>query len=403
MTNSIPVLKSIKDEKVVLARALKSRKGRQQFKRVLLEGEEIIDWALDAHVSVEFLIVDEKHAAEYKKRYQTRIDRFFIASEGILKKISDTKYVIPVIGVTQELEKNAGVSSEFLVVLDNLRDFGNIGTIIRTCQAFGIRNVLSTSEDFDLFQRKTIEASRGSVFSVHLDCQPDAQEAIAYLKKHGYQIIATSPRGSNLQSLLDLKPQPVALVVGNETYGIDPLIAEQADFLVQIPMSPQIESLNVGVAAGISIYELKLKQVLAMIEEQIKSTLGRELNVASVLVQQALDRELHNVTDLTSKQVVFMMVLKCDQHMTVKAMCRQFGILEEETQVFLHPLVEAGWVDQSELLSLTDSGQEMLAKLWPLIEASENRILASFTLQESSSLLDYLRRIQQESLKISDQ
>ena len=403
MTNSIPVIKSIKDENIVLARALKSQKGRLQFRRVLLEGDEIIEWALDAHVPIDFLLVSDKCTEEDMERYRTKIGRLFTVSEGILKKVTDTKYVIPAVGITMELEREKSGSPAFMVVLDHLQDFGNIGTIIRTCQAFGIRNVLSTSPDFDLFQRKTIEASRGSVFSVCLECRSGAQDAITYLKEQGYQIVATSPRGSNLQSLLNLKPQPVALVVGNETLGIDPLIADQADFLVQIPMSPQIESLNAGVAAGISIYEIKLKQVLVMIEEQIKSTLGRELNVASMLVQQALDRELRNVTDLTSKQVIFMMVLKCDQHMTVKAMCRQFGILEDEAQVFLHPLMETGWVSQSELLSLTDSGQEMLAKLWPVIEASESRILASFTLQESGSLMDYLRRIQQESLKISDQ
>lgn len=401
MVDSVQTIKSIKDKNIILARALKSRKGRQEQKRVLLEGEEIIDWALDAHMAVDFLLVSEKHAPEYVKKYKTRLEKIFAVSEGVLKKVSATKYVIPVIGVTKKLEKIDQKPSAFTIVIDGLQDFGNIGTIIRTCQAFGIKDILSTSRDFDLFQRKTIEASRGSVFSANLDCRSDAQDTVTYLKEQGYQIVATSPRGAKLQALLDLKPQPVALVIGNETHGIDPLIADQADFLVQIPMSPRMESLNAGVAAGISIYEIKLKQVLAMIEQQIRSTLGRELSVASMLVQRALDDELRKVTDLTSRQVVFMMVLQCDQRMTVKAMCRQFGILEDEARDFLEPLLKSGWVDQSDSLSLTDSGQEMLAKLWPVVEASESRILASFTPQESGLLMDFLRRIQQAGKEIS--
>ena len=86
--------------------------------------------------------------------------------------------------------------------------------------------------------------------------------------------------------------KPIALVIGNETDGVSGELLENADKIIQIPMQSHVESLNVGVAAGISIYELKLKQVIGMIENKIRATLGREINVTSMFIQQVLDKKL---------------------------------------------------------------------------------------------------------------
>jgi RNA methyltransferase, TrmH family len=393
---------SIKDEKIELARTLNTRKGRQKLQKILLEGEEILDWALANHLSVEYILVSDKIADCLAKKYQEYCPDIYLVSEGILKKVTDTSYVIPLIGVAKMPQRVANAKPQFVTVLDSVRDFGNIGTIIRTCQAFGIKNIISTTADLDIYQRKTIDASRGNVFNTLLESFPNPTQVIKYLKEQGYQIVATSPKGSNLQSLIELKPGPVALVVGNETVGISPEFEENADLLIQIPMSPTVESLNVGVAAGISIYELKLKQVLVMIEQRIKSTLGRELNVAGVMVQQALDVELRKVSNLTSQQVIFMMVLKCDGKMSLEEMCKQFGLLETEAGEFLKPLLENYFITHEDELKITTKGEEVLAKLWFTVEGAENKILTGFTPEEAKTLLRWLSQIQnrcQEILK----
>ena len=337
-------INSIKDNRVVLARDIKSQKGRQIHQRILLEGEQILEWAFEHALDVEYILVSDRAAAGVIEKYLPRTNQIYVVSEGIIKKVTDTNYVIPIVGVAKMPIRKATAISPFVVVLDSIQDFGNTGTIIRTCQAFGIQNIISTTPDFDIYQRKTIEASRGSAFAVRLDRFQNDVESIKYLKKKGYQIVATSPRGQELQSLVKLKPQPVALVVGNESVGISPEFEKQADFLLQIPMYHTIESLNVGVATGISVYEIKLKQVLSMIEEQIKSTLGRELNVAGMLVQQALDVELKKVSELSSRQVIFMMVLKCNQRMRLEEICKQFGVLERESEEFLRPMLASGLI-----------------------------------------------------------
>jgi RNA methyltransferase, TrmH family len=393
---------SIKDERITLARALKASKGRLEHRRILLEGEEILEWAVQYGIVVEFVLSSDRIAADIEARYAAPGRPVFAVSDGILKKVTDTSYLVPVVGVARMPSQRPHSGSEFVVVLDSVRDLGNIGTVIRTCQAFGIRTVIATSDDFDIFHRKTIEASRGSVFATEVVRFTGAAEAVAHLRSRGYQIVATSPRGSELQSMVELQRRPVALIVGSETDGISPAFAEQADFLIQIPMSPAVESLNVGVATGISIYELKLKQVLAMMEDRIKSTLGRELNVTGWLVQAALDTELRKVSDLSSRQVVFMMVLRCDRKMSVPDMCKQFGVLETDAGPFLEPLIESSLVATDGDLVLTARGEEVLARLWPTVERAEQRLLADFTTEEVGAFMKQLRSIQAQCALVVD-
>ncbi len=392
---------SIKDDRIVLARSLKTQKGRLANHKILLEGEQIIDWANKHGLSINFIFTIEKITAEIKEKLESFCCPLMLVSEGIIKKITDTNYLIPMVGVADMPSNSSVKKQDFVVVLDDLNDAGNIGTIIRTCQAFGVMDIFSTVPDFDIYQRKIIDASRGSAFSANLNCFSSPHEAIASLKSSGYQIIATSPRGRNLQSLLQLKSQPVALVVGNESKGVHPEFERNADFLVQIPMANEIESLNVGVATGISIYEIKLQQVLAMIEQRIKSTLGREINVAATLIQQTLDAELHRVSTLTSQQVVFMMVLKCDQHMTVEGICRQFGVLETKAGDFLAPLLVTGLVArEKDDFVLTDLGEQTLAKLWPIVERTERKLLSDFSPEEVALFISNLQKIQKKSMEI---
>ncbi len=393
---------SIKDEKIVLARAVKTRKGRDEHQRMLLEGEEILDWAIEHGIEIEYVLFVESGQAVVEEKYQRQNISAYKISDGIQKKVTDKNFVIPIIGVGRIPETESAFGSNFTVVLDGVKDYGNIGTIIRTCHAFGIREIVSTNSDFDLYQQKTIEASRGSVFLTHMIRYTDSADTIRSLRESGYQIVVTSPRGNNLQSLVELKPKPVALIVGNESRGVSQEFEEQADFLVQIPMSETIESLNVGVATGISVYELKLKQVMSMIEQQIKTTLGRELNVAGMLVQKALDAELQKISDLNSQQVIFMMVLKCDREMSMEDMCKQFGVLEKETNEFLGLLIENKLVHQSDRLRLTAKGEEVLAKLWFTVESTERKILSGFSENEIIDLKKKLHQIRENCVQITN-
>ena len=393
-------INSIKHEKIVLARSVKTQKGRCQNEKMLLEGEQIIDWALERGIVLDYLLYTESERDTVESKYLPKGIPAYQVSNGIQKKVTDRNYATPILGVGKIPDTKKVHPSNFIVVLDDIQDFGNMGTIIRTCQAFGITNIISTSNSNDLYNRKTIDASRGNVFSTDFFQFDGSAETIEYLHEHDYQIVVTSPRGDQLQSLIELEPRPVALIIGNETNGISTAFQENADFLIQIPMTDNVESLNVGVATGISIYELQLKQVLTMIEQQIKTSLGREMNVASMLVQRALDVELKKVSALNSQQVIFLMVLKCDKEMTIENMCRQFGVLDKEVDLFLGPLTEQGLVTHDEKLWLTLKGEETIGKLWRTVEKVENKILSTFSEDETEHFIQQLQTVQANCIRI---
>ena len=187
-----------------------------------------------------------------------------LASEGILKKISETSYLIPFVAIACYPNANL-LGDSPVVILDGVKDFGNIGTIVRTAEAFGITQFASTDQHLDFFYKKTIDASRGKVFFSHLQTHASPQEALTALKKKGYQIAVATTRKSILQSFARIDSRPLAIAFGNETTGVSSVIEEGADLRIQIPMSGTVESLNVGVAAGICLYELKIKWTLAML------------------------------------------------------------------------------------------------------------------------------------------
>ncbi|MDY0092949.1 MAG: RNA methyltransferase [Candidatus Vecturithrix sp.] len=392
---------SIKDARVLEARTLSSISGRRQAQKCLLEDAQIITWALEAGVPIERVFFHEK-LTEHPLLSQLQEHQIacYAVSDGILKKISDTRYLIPLLGVAPlpgDLDDQSRLH-DFVLVLDDVRDFGNIGTIIRTARAFGLRDLLATTPDFDRWHRKTIEASRGQVFDVCLKRFTSAAEAITFLQQRGFQIVATSPYAPQLQSTVRLKPKPIALVVGNETDGISDTFLKHADVVVQIPMSTQVESLNVGVATGISVYELKLKLVLAMLTKYIRSTLGREMNVTGKMIQMALDHDLAAVTTLNSVQVILLMILKCDEIMTIEQVSKDTAMFGTELQEFLQPLFDQGYIrmhsGQNSTLCLTEQGEQFLGQIWGVVEHSEEHILQAFTLAEKQQLTAFLKRIQ---------
>lgn len=404
-------ISSIKDERVVRARALSSSSGRINNQKILLEGKQIIHWALESDYEIEHVFYCKTNNQDFKfldTIVAHKIDCFEV-SEGIIRKISNKKYTIPFIGVCRPVQDFAGSESfgDLTIVLNNVVDHGNIGTIVRTAKAFGITHIISTNPEFDAYFRKTIEASRGKVFNIQFKAYNSDIETITTLKNKGYQIVATSPRAPIIQSSLNLINKPIALVIGNESDGISDYVEKQADSLIQIPMSGRVESLNVGVAAGISIYELKLKLVLAMLTKFIRSTLGREVNVTGQLIQKTFDVQLKKVSPFNSTQFILMMVLKCDEMMTLEQVSKDTATYGDELNQILKPLIDNDYVQycssQQNEIQLTRSGEQVIGDLWNVVESSEEQILDGFSEFEKNQLMVYLQKIQSNCTKILEQ
>lgn len=397
---TLPRITSIKHPLIIAARELTSARGRQSAQKCQVHGEEAIRWALASSAQLEAVLVEDgcKERTLLTELAAHDVPVFEVSS-GIIKKVTNTRYVVPWVGIanvgTQETQ-GIDTEADFVVVLDGVQDHGNIGTILRTAAGFGIRDIVATDRDLDLYFRKTVDASRGLVFDTRVQHFESSNSAIHYLKQHGFQIVATSSYGSRLQSIAALEPRPLALIVGNETHGVSPDVLDQADVIVQIPMHPAVESLNVGVATGISMYELKVRLIITMLTQYIRATVGREVNVAAQLIQQALDVTLAGVAPYNSRQVILMMVLKCDRVMTLAQAGKDTGTFGAELDELLAPLVTGGYVRYRDAttIELTPQGDTLLGQLWGVVEASEEQILAGFSETERRQLIDFMQRIQ---------
>jgi TrmH family RNA methyltransferase len=392
------VIDSIKDERIVAARALGTRAGRLAAGRCLVEGESLVRQVLAAGSTVDYVLCAEDGPAEPLPV------PVFAVREGLLRKVTGSAKPPGWLAVV-ELPAEAGPDEpygDFAVVCDRVADPGNLGTIVRTARALGVRDVVLTDAETDLGSRRVLDAARGAVLGARVHRFDGPVAAVRALRERGFQVVATSPRGARLQSLAPLRSGRVALVVGNETDGVDQATVDAADLVVQIPMAGAVESLNVGVAAGISIYELRMTMVLSMLTDRIRDTVGRELTLAGTLAKQALDTRLRAVSELDSAQVVLLMVLACERSTPLTQLRRDIGVDAGELGTALRPMAELGYLTvDTEQAAITGPGEQAIAAIWTVHERVEEDLLAGFSAEEKGLLRTLLRRIQDNARRIT--
>jgi len=140
-----------------------------------------------------------------------------------------------------------------LVVAVGLQDPGNLGTIARSSEAFGVTGLVLSERTVSVWNSKAVRASAGSLFRLPM-VKVELARALAEVKSRGARVLATSSHKGKFIAEADLR-EPVAFLIGNEGAGIPKQLLAQADEVVAIPQSPRVESLNAGIAASIMLYE----------------------------------------------------------------------------------------------------------------------------------------------------
>lgn len=144
---------------------------------------------------------------------------------------------------------------KFVLILDKLNDPNNLGAIIRSCDAFSVDAIIIPKKNSVGITDTVVKISTGAIFYVPIVTVSNINQAIDKLKKNNFWVIGTD--ASATQNVYDVKNDcNLALVIGSEGYGISPLVAKNCDFLVKIPMSGHVNSLNASVSAGIMISAL---------------------------------------------------------------------------------------------------------------------------------------------------
>ena len=244
-------------------RLLKEKKARDAEGLFLIEGIKMVEETPSA--LLEQLVMTADFAATAAGQALTaRAENEHIPvladlSEQHFKQLADTKSPQGILAVAKKpvfsLEESLSQKSGPLLILDTLQDPGNLGTILRTAEAFACAGVVLSGACADVYQPKVVRATMGSLYRVPHFVIEDVQEAVLLARNAGLVTYASYlHEGAGDHTAADLAGR-CAIVVGNESKGLSPEIVHLCDRAIRIPMAGEIESLNAAMAAGVLLYE----------------------------------------------------------------------------------------------------------------------------------------------------
>lgn len=254
------------NDNVKFIRSLNEKKFRNKENAFYLEGVKVVNEILDKDKAIDIMFIaysksillTTKGGEELLERIEKNSNiKSIDFEEKVFKYMTDTvnpQGVLAVIKIPKyDLEIELKNSTKNIVILDKVQDLGNIGTIIRSCNAFDIDLIVCTNGTADVYSPKAVRATMGGILNTKI-IYLDELKDILLLKNFGYNIVTTSLNATCELNSLDYTKK-YAFVMGNEANGVSQEVASLSDLYIKIPMTDKIESLNVGVATSIILYE----------------------------------------------------------------------------------------------------------------------------------------------------
>lgn len=242
---------------VKLQKNARTRKEQQAF---VIEGKKLFEEA-KMYGKVKQAYVTPRYVEELsvpEEVYFAGIT-YELVEEKVLKEVADTMSPQGILAIVEKPEYQLSAflnkSELSLILLEDLRDPGNLGTIMRTAEGAGVDGVIMSKETVDLFNPKVVRSTMGSIFRMPFLYVDDFFGSVRQLQEQDVNVVATDLSGKRDYDRENYG-RKTAIVIGNEAKGISASMREMADTLVKIPMAGKVESLNASIAAGIMMYEL---------------------------------------------------------------------------------------------------------------------------------------------------
>lgn len=237
------IYSSINNFKIKELSKLKNKKHRDKQKLFLVEGDHLVKEAYNSGYLKELLLLEGSN-------FKLDIETNYI-TENVLKYLSNVDAPTGIIGVCEF--KDMSLNGSKLLILDSIQDPGNLGTIIRSSVAFNIDTIIINDKCADIYSDKVIRSSQGMIFKINI-VKKNLFEFLKEIKGH-IPIYGTKVTGGKELKTLE-KISDFAIIMGNEGNGVDPKLLDLCDEYLYISMNSNCESLNVGVATSIILYEL---------------------------------------------------------------------------------------------------------------------------------------------------
>ncbi len=235
---------STSNPKIKNIKKLNTKKYRDQNKEFLIEGEHLVLEAYKNNVLKELIL-------EENVNFSLDVDTIRV-SNNVLKYLSELDNPPKILGICSKLdEKKYGNK---IVILDDIQDPGNLGTIIRSCVAFNIDTLVLSKNTVDLYNPKVLRSTQGMIFNINI-IQDDVVSFVKNLINDNYVIFGTKVNGGKSLKNVE-KCEKFAIIMGNEGSGVKTELLNLCSDFLYIDINNKCESLNVAVATSIILYEL---------------------------------------------------------------------------------------------------------------------------------------------------
>ena len=221
-----------------------NKKYSNELGLFVIEGENLIEEAIKNNLLCELYVLDS-YPCEFDFKYDN-------VTLDVMKSISDLKSTPRMIGICKYSNKNK--LGKRVVILDNIQDPGNAGTIIRNSVAFNADTVVFSKDSVSPYNEKVLRSTGGMIFNINIIIEK-IENVISEIKDKNIKVIGTSLHtDKSLEEINNL--EEYAVIFGNEGNGVRDSVLNMCDEVVKIKMNPSCESLNVGVSCGIVLYHL---------------------------------------------------------------------------------------------------------------------------------------------------
>lgn len=245
---------SLTKNEIKFLKSLQTKRQREESKLFVVEGEKMVN-ELFTQTKFEINII------YFTEDYDVNLIPNSVNSQQIankdLDRITAFKKANKVLAVVNQQDINNTIDyseNNLILVLDDVNDPGNLGTIIRTADWFGVTQIVTSKKTVELYNSKVIQSSMGAIYRMNYRVTDLTQE-ISELKQKGFQISGAIIKGENIYKTK--LPTKTALIMGSESHGISDELLKLIDLEISIPNFGQTESLNVAMATGILLSEYK--------------------------------------------------------------------------------------------------------------------------------------------------
>ncbi|WP_251206275.1 TrmH family RNA methyltransferase [Acetatifactor aquisgranensis] len=262
------MISSHSNPKVKQVAQWQTNSGKRREEGVFLaEGFKMCEEAPERDVREIYITQEALEKAGTQPALREKLERigYETVSSEVFRKMSDTRTPQGILCVVKrqetDLERLLAAENPLLIVLEDLQDPGNLGTIVRTGEGAGVTGIVMSTRTVDIYNPKTIRATMGSIYRVPFVCAENLCGAVERMREKGIRVYAAHLAGENYYDNLNFR-QGTAFLIGNEGNGLSRELTERADSLLKIPMEGSVESLNAAVSAALMMYEARRQRKL---------------------------------------------------------------------------------------------------------------------------------------------